>query len=243
MDDGKSHHRNTNAVVLFSKAAAVQRSGKDDPFAGLPWTDFDSLFSAMFDDVLEQASRLHNTDIIVFRDQTEFSDEFLQRFTRSVKCFDIVGKTPGEQLKHAIESTIAQSYSRIVIILENHPLIDAPFLQRLFEQLQYEEECIILGPNVEGNFHLVALKNSTPQFMSAGEDLASPADGILKRVCAVEAVLFLTAQRYSLSTGNNLLRLKNEITERIGQSSEFPHRTHATFSAFEKRYKLKKTTS
>ena len=243
MDDGKSVRRNTNAIVLFSKAASVQSGGKDDPFAGLPWTDFDSLFSAMFDDILEQATRVPNTDIIVYRDKTEFSEEALQHFSRAVKCHDVVGKDQGEQLKHAVENAVSLGYQRILVVLENNPLIDTLFLRRIFEQLQYEDECVILGPNIEGTYHLLAFKNTTPLVVGPGEELQAVADGILKQVCAAEAVLFLSSQRYALTTGPNLNRLKNEIAVHTGRPDEFPHRTHAAFAEFDKRYKLKRTTS
>lgn len=241
MNNGTLKQKNTNAVILFSKAPVVHRVGKGDPFSGFPWTDFDSLFSAMFDDLIEQCSKLSSTDILVFRDQTEFSDDFLKHFVKSVSCFDVQGTTVAEQVHNAVEHAAGLGYGRVIVILENNPLIDASFLKRLFDQLQYEEDCVILGPSTEGNFYLVGMKNNQSPIFLFNDDWTAAAGGILKRACATDSLLFLSSQLYSLNSGINLHRLRNEIDDRAAHSSDFPHRTHATFSAFEKKYKIKKT--
>jgi hypothetical protein len=235
--------RKQNAILLFSKPPRISRTNLDEPYAKLPWDDLDALFTGLLGDLLEQACRLKDVDVLLFRKKSELSDDFLLPFQNRVKRFDEAHGSFTENVQHAVDQAFAAHYHRIVVLIDNHPLIDAPFLARVVQQLAYEDDCVVVAPSLEGTCFLVGMKaNHGSIFDRTDHDPLAKPYLLLKRLCRLEAMLFLTEPTYSLDSGSGLARLKSQLDAADGSSPDFPRRTYEMFRTFDKKYPPKKAT-
>ncbi len=235
--------RRQNALVLFSKAPTIERTNQDEPYATLPWEDVDALFTALLGDILEQACRLKDVDVFLHRKRTDLSDDFLLPFRDRVRCVDESGGSFTDTVHHAVDHAFGGRYSRVVVLLDNHPMMDAPFLARVVQQLAYEDDCVVVSPSLEGTCFLLGLKaNHAPIFEKADQDTFVKPDLLMKRLCRLDSMLFPTEPVYPLNSGFSLARLKSELDAADGSSPEFPRRTYEMFRAFDRKYRPKKIT-
>ena len=121
--------------------------------------------------------------------------------------------------------------------------MDAPFLARVVQQLAYEDDCVVVAPSLEGTCFLLGMKaNHSSIFDKSDQDPLAKPNLLMKRLCRLESMLFLTQPTYSLNSGFSLARLKDELDAADGSSPDFPRRTYEMFRTFEKKYRLKKVT-
>ena len=234
------HHN--KAILLFSKVPQINRSNRDEPFAALPWDDLDTLFTAMLGDVAEIACHVDFADVFLYRDGAELSDDILSHLRTRIEVCDLPPGSFSEQVQQAVENAFAQHYDRVVVVLDNHPLMTSTLLRNIFYQLEYEDDCIVLGPTVEGKCFLLGMKSNYSL-------LFSPEDGdplinsnlLMSRLCATNVVLFPMPISYSLDSGFNLARLKQDVEMLVGAEAVFPHRTYELFKVLDKKYRTKKT--
>lgn len=235
--------RKQSAIVLFSKLPRISRTNQDEPYATLPWEDLDALFTGLLGDILDQASRLKEVDVVLYRKQSEMSDDFLLPFRDRVKFLDEVHNSFTENVHHAVDHAFGGLYHRVVVILDNHPMMDAPFLARVVQQLAYEDDCLVVAPSLEGTCFLVGMKaNHGSIFEKTDQDPLTKPHALMKRLCRLDSMLFLTRPTYPLDSGFSLARLKSELDTADGSSPDFPRRTYEIFRTFEKKYRLKKDT-
>jgi uncharacterized protein DUF2064 len=233
--------RKQNAILLFSKPPRISRTNLDEPYAKLPWEDLDALFTGLLGDLLEQACRLKDVDVLLFRKQSELSDDFLLPFQNRVKRLDEVHGSFGENVQHAVDQAFAGQYHRIVVLIDNHPVMDAPFLARVVQQLSYEDDCVVVAPSLAGTCLLVGMKsNHASLFEKTDHDPLAKPYLLLKRLCRLDTMLFLTEPTYSLDSGFSLARLKSELDAADGSSPDFPRRTYEMFRTFDRKYPVKK---
>ena len=231
-----------NAIILLSRPPQINRLVRDDYFTGLPWTDIDALFTAMLDDIIEAALRLDSTDVILYRDQTGFSDEDHHRFLENVRCHDVHRGAFAGHIAHGIDAAFGEGYARLIVVLENDPRIDTDFLQGVLDQLHYEDDCIVIGPNVEGKCYLLGMKsNHSMLFKDAEGDQFNAPDVLIRRVCKSDVVVFLTRPLDGLDTGINLSRLKHALNASGSVRRTSALRTAGMFKSLEKKYKLQRT--
>ena len=232
------HH---NAVILFARNAVIDRGGPNEPFAALPWDEIDALFTAMLSDVLESVSDLPRTDVLLYRAQTDISDEFVAGLGDRVKCFEVDGGSFPEQVQQAVDNTFTQGYHRVLVLLENNPLLQTMFLKRAFDQLSYEEDCFVVVPTIEGKCLLVGMKaNHSNIFDNTEGDPIASAHVLLERLCTANANIFPAESRFSLDSGARLVRLRNEIETRAASNENYPTSTLEIFRRFDKKYTMKK---
>ena len=229
-----------NAIIVFSKAPHITRTGSSEPYASLPWDDIDRLFSAFLVDIIQSACRVTETDVLFYRDPAEPLDEFLYPLRDQIVFCELEGKKFGEQVHAAVEKTFASGYSRVVVVLDNHPTLSAKLFMRIFEQLKYEDECIVLGPTVEGKTFLIGMKaNYSKMFDCVEIDPLERQFVLLERICQLEAVLFLIQQKYLLNSGFGIARLRDELETAEVQESGVADRTYEVFKSFDKKYRMK----
>ena len=229
-----------NAIIVFSKPPYISRTDSSEPYASLPWDDLDALFSSFIVDILDHACSVPDADVLFYRNPSEPLDEYLYPLREKITFCDLQGETFAEQVYAAVEKTFADGYSRVIVLLDNHPTLSSKFFGRVFEQLKYEDDCVVVGPTVEGKCFLVGMKgNSSEVFHCTDEDPVTKPFVLLERLCRLEGVLFLTQQRYVLDSGFNLARLKDELVSPGVRAKEFPKRTYEIFKSFDKKYRLK----
>jgi hypothetical protein len=125
-------------------------------------------------------------------------------------------------------------------VLDNQPTYTARLFERLFHQLNYEHECAVVGPTIEGRCYLVGMKSDYNEiFESHAVDPTVKPYELVRRLCALPCELFLAHERYLLDTGHNLERLRRELEIPGLRDAGFPFRTNEVFNKFAKKYKLK----
>ncbi|HYQ87299.1 MAG TPA: DUF2064 domain-containing protein [Bacteroidota bacterium] len=233
--------RKPSAILLFSKPPRITRSNQDEPYAALPWEDLDALFTALLGDVLEHACRLSDADILLYRHQADLSDDFLHPFGDRIKCSTLLNGSLTENVHHAVEAAFAGLYQRVVVLLENHPVLDTAFLAKIVQQLSYEDDCLVVGPALEGGCFLIGMKsNHSELFEKTDQDPLVKPNVLMKRLCGTDSILFLTQPTYLLDSGFSLARLKGDLDKTDGLSPGFPKRTYEMFKLIDKKYRLKK---
>jgi hypothetical protein len=233
--------RKSSAILLFSKPPRMTRTNQDEPYAALPWEDLDALFTALLGDVLEHACRLSEVDVLLYRNQADLSDDFLHAFGDRIKCSTMVNGSLTENVHHAVEAAFASLYQRVVVLLENHPVMETQFLTKIVQQLSYEDDCLVVGPALEGGCFLIGMKtNHSELFEKTDQDPLTKPNVLLKRLCATDSILFMTQPAFLLNSGFNLARLKGDLDKADGSSPGFPKRTFEMFKTIDKKYRPKK---
>ncbi|MBI1805771.1 MAG: hypothetical protein HYR76_01815 [Ignavibacteria bacterium] len=232
------HH---NALILFSHTPQISRESMDEPFAALPWEDLDVLFTAFVGDVVTNSSQLVQTDIILYRNEDELSDDYFRPFRQRVRLENLDITPLSAQVQVAIERAFHDGYLHVVVLLENNPLLTSTFLIKVFNQLRYEDDCFIVGPTMEGRSFLVGMKMNHASVFNhvKGDPLMKP-HVLLNRLCSFDNHLFLTNAEYSLDSAMNLARLKRKIQSLDRSSPNYPTRTAEVFKMFDKKYKWRK---
>jgi len=231
-----------NAVIIFARTPQINRSNPDEPYAALPWEDLDSLFTAILGDLIEHTCRAGDLDVLLYRNPLEFSDEFLQPFRSCVRCFEMQESSVMTQVPGAIEHAFTMHYSRVVVLLENHPLIGSALLAGVLGQLSCEDDCIVIGPTPTGSVYLLGVKSNHPAlFRDEEPDILSKPERFLRSACKENSLLFPIPSQYPLDSGSHLARVRMEIETMPESDADFPSRTSAMFKSFDKKYKARKS--
>lgn len=234
--------RQTTAILLFLRPAQLARRRADEPYAALPWEDVDALFTAVLGDVIQNACQVPGADVILYRNPSELSDDFLAPFGQRVRCCDIGEESLSQEVCRAIDLTFAEHYHRVIAIIDNHPAYSPSLLRKMIDQLGCEDDCVVLNPTIEGRCSVVGMKLNHSWIFDAaeGDPLASP-HLLMERLCKLNAVLIPAPPSYLLNTGTHLARLKSELEALPERTPDFPRRTFEIFKMLDKKYKLRRT--
>jgi glycosyltransferase A (GT-A) superfamily protein (DUF2064 family) len=229
-----------NAILIFTREAALSRTNAREPYASLPWEDVDALFGAFLGDLLEGASGVADADVFLYRIGSEPLDELLNPLRSVVEFRDQDAVPFTERVRLAIDEAFSRQYAGVVAILENRPTLSTHFLTRLLDQLGYDDECIVVGPTFEGKCYVLGMKsNQSALFDAAGGDPTSKPFLLLERICAVESALVLLRTEHSLDSGYNVAELRRELEGTDRTARDFPRRTFELLKRFDRKYKLK----
>jgi glycosyltransferase A (GT-A) superfamily protein (DUF2064 family) len=230
-----------NALLVFAREPSIKRGSLNEPFVALTWEDLNQLFTALLADIVESAFHLGNTDVLFYRNLSTIPDELLRPYRKRLQSFHVYEANPAVQIQHAIEHAFAQQYQRVIVVLENHPVLRPAFLSRMFEQLDYEDDCVVVGPAEEGKCVFLGMKaNHSALFDATGSDPVARPSALMQRLCAVNTMLFLARPGYVLDSDVNLFRLKQELDAGARGGEGFPRRTYQVFKSFERKYKRAK---
>jgi hypothetical protein len=234
--------RNLNALILFCRTPGIARTTVHSDYAALPWADLHTLFTAFVGDLLMTASHLESTDVVVYRDPAEWTDAYFLPFRHMVRLVDFSGGRFSEEVGRALEQAFRQEYGRVVLILENDPTITSGFLSHLFDQLGFEDDCVVLAPTLDGRPGLLGFKSNQSKIFDCaeGDPLAKP-DLLMRRLCALETQLFLARAGTSLETGAGLEHLGRAIGALDPASPAFPARSGSAFAVLGKKYSRRRS--
>jgi hypothetical protein len=210
---------------------------------GLQQSDCVALSGSMFEDVVERVLELGDTDVIVYHDGVEFSEDFAARFLKRVRCREVQGNTPAEKVRSASENAVADHYERFIVLTENQPVLSRHFFRHVLDQLTYEDNCAVIGPTFNKTWYLLGMKSDHSSLLGSlpGDSFLESAS-LVQWLCCSDAVLFPTHPRYSLNSAGYLERLSNEVKSLQDNGSDFPRRTFATLKMLEKNHKLMRGT-
>jgi hypothetical protein len=230
-----------NALLIFLQPPRIDRGKSDGTFAMLPWEDIDALYTAISSDFIKNAYQLVNVDIILYRNAIELSDDFFLPFRQKIKLDDLTTAPIVEQIQTAIENTFLLGYQNVVVVLDNNPLISRSTMRRVYTQLGYEDDCLVVGPTFDGKCYMVGMKTNHSKIFKITEgDPLTKSMVLMKNICSLDVMLFLLNPINSLDSADNLMLLLREIETIDKTSVEFPSKTYAVFKMLEKKYKLKK---
>lgn len=245
-----------NAIVVVAGSPDVARSGGGDPFAALPWEDLDTVFHGCAADVVQSALAVPDSDVIVWRDRRFPATRLAAQTGDRVRQFDLPDGPMGEALQQAMDGAFLEFYHRVVVVLENNPLVGTAALASAVDQLGVEDECAVVVPAEGGGVVAVALKNGCRGLFSdgaaasaersepSGADVATAVEarwsGVLRRLCEEELLLFPMQPSFALDSTASLERLRTVISALDPDLPGFPKRTGAAFRAIEKKYRWKR---
>ena len=231
-----------NAIILFARTHEITRSGGNEPFAALPWDDLDSVFHACVGDLLHAAASVPETDVLLYRSAQFPAEKLIVPAGNGVRQFEMGQGDFGECAQQAIESAFLEYYHRVVVIVENNPLLRGEDFLQAADQLGVEDDCAVITPADDGGIVLAALKTNYPSlFFGKGGSAVGPPSGVLARLCELDVMVFPTRPSFMLDSTANIDRLREEVAGRDPGSPDFPKRTSAAFRALERKYKWRKT--
>lgn len=235
------HHH--NALIIFSRTPQIARTGTDQLFASLPWEDLDILYTAFVGDIVRNVCRLNGADILLYRNPAEISDDYFRPLGQKLLLRDLEGTPIIEQIERAIDAAFAENYQRVVVLLDNQPLVGSATIRRAFEQLGYEDDCFVVGCTEDGKCYLLGMKSNHSELfdVSDGDPLAKP-NTLLKRLCGAGGILFPLPGSYLLDCAENLDRLRRDIDLLDRTNPEFPDKSYEMFKMIEKKYRARKST-
>lgn len=233
---------NSNAILIIARELSLHRAHGGEPFASLPWEELDVLSNAILSDLLACAGGVPRTDVFLYRAPKSKIDESRLKFSDTIKLRDGHGATLVGVVHGAVQDLFGEGYQRVIAVLDNQPLLTPRMFRKLFEQLNYEHECVIVGPTIEGRCYLLGMKaDYSAVFDSPNVDALTKPYELLNRLCALPCELFLAHQRYTLENGYSLEQLKRELKLPGVRDGNFPQRTYDVFQGFDKKYKVKHT--
>ncbi|HUL44616.1 MAG TPA: DUF2064 domain-containing protein [Bacteroidota bacterium] len=233
--------QNENALIVFCRTPNIVRDDTHVHFSALPWDDIDALFTAFIHDLLAVVSHLTRVDILVYRDSEEVADEFFFSFRRMIRLLDLDDKPYPEQVERAVHEAFQSGYLRVVTLLDNSPLISPKRLQHVFQQLTYEDDCIVVGPTEDGKCSLLGMKADYGKlFDSDNGDPTTKPNLLLQRICQLDAHLFMLPSVLATDTAAGLAQLQEEIRKETLASAEFPSQTSEVLQKIEKKYSKRK---
>ncbi len=234
--------KNQNAIILFARTPEITRSGGSEPFAALPWDDLDSVFHACVGDLLHTAASVPETDVLLYRNAQFPAERLIVPAGNGIRQFDMVQGDFGECVQQAVEGAFLEYYHRVVVVVENNPLLDRDVFRLATDQLGVEDDCAVITPADDERIVLISLKANYPSlfFGKGGSHVGRPS-GVLARLCELNVMVFPTQPSFMLDTPANIDRLREEVAGRDPGSPDFPKRTSAVFRTLEKKYKWRKT--
>lgn len=230
-----------NALILFCRTPTIARENMASPFATLPWEDIDLLFTAFAGDLLMTARRIEATDILVYRNADQLSDDYFLPFRAMVRLFDMDERPFAAQVEGAVDHAFRSNYTRVIAVIDNRPTLAPSTLAAAFDQLGYEDDCAVLMPTVEGKCVFVGFKANHSRLFdpSKGDPVERP-HLLLQRLCALDTQLFLLPAEDALDTAGALERLRRDIGRMEPSAAGFPIRARQAFEQIEKKYSRRK---
>lgn len=230
-----------DAIILFFRIPQVDRSGPNNPFASVAWDDFNALYSAMFGDLFKISCQFPDIDVLVYRDTNEISDDFFITYKHKIRLFPLGESPVNEQMQQALMDAFQNKYQKVVIFLDNNPLVSREMIRKVFNQLGYEDDCMVVGPTYDGKCYLLGLKSYHDSILKSedGDPLCKP-NTLMKNICNTSAVIFPLETAPSYDVSANLIELRRKIDVLNRGSIEYPSRTYEIFKMFDKKYKLRK---
>jgi len=234
--------KNQNAIILFARTPEIVRSGGGDPFAALPWDDLDSIFHACVGDLLLAAASVPDSDVLLYRSPHFPSEKLMVPAGNGIRMFDMAHPEFGESVQQAVDGAFLEFYHRVLVVLENNPLLGRNDFRSAADQLGVEDDCAVITPADGNRIVLAALKTNYPSLFAArGASGTGRQAGVLNRLCEMEAMVFPTRPSFALDTTANIERLRVELSARDPGTPDYPRRTGAIFKTLEKKYKWRRT--
>ncbi len=233
--------KNQNAILLFARTPEISRSADGGPFAALPWEDLDSVFHACVGDLLQVATAIPDTDVLLYRSRRFPSEKLILTAGNGTRRIEMPSEEFGECAQQAVEGAFLEYYHRVTVVVENNPLLGRGLFTRAADQLGIEDDCAVLTPSDDDRPVLLSLKSSYPSlFFGKGVSVLGRPAGVLARLCELDVMVFPTRPSFTIDSTGNIDRLRTAVASMDPAAPDFPKRTSAAFRALEKKYRWKR---
>ncbi len=230
----------TNAVVVMARTREFLHERPDEPFAALPWEDRDALIHAIVGDLVEQAAGT-TADIIIAHPAEESFDDIVALFPGRIRAIPLPPEAVTRGPGFVLDADALRSYQKIILIVEQTPLVSSRLIAKTFAQLGAEDDCIVLGQNREGGCAYLGVRAPQRALVADLEsELFEKSDRLLAHLCGQNIIVVPIPSLEGLRTGSQVALLRDVIGTLPQDGSLFPRRTDALFRTFEKKYKRRK---
>ena len=230
------------AILIYSRPPEIERSGGDEPYAALPWDDLDRLSWAIVRDQVEQACQVSIADVILVYHTVRPSEEFIQSYGDRVQYIELGGQTAPLFYSFLAEFLATQPYQRVIMVLDNYPLISSQLFLKSFSQLGSEDEKVVLGQTLDGRCFYLGLRTPFQTFFQeAGNQLLDKPFEMLSHICKQNAIVCPVQPIVPLTSGYNLALLWQMIMNMSDDDPVYPKHSAAVFKFFDKKYKFRKS--
>lgn len=228
------------AVIFFARTPEVPRSAADEPFAALPWEDLDAIFHAALGDLVNRAVEVPDADVFVYRDERYLP---AAKFSRPGGTVTLVDMPPGgfeQAVAQAVEHAFHEHYHRVVVVLENNPLLGRSVIRRAIDLLGTDDDSVVITPAPGGRAGMLAVKANHPSVFASGVLNKTGPGGMLAKLCELDAHLYPTEPVFLVDSPAAIDLLRRTISAMDTSDPGFPSLTSGVFSSLEKKYHLKK---
>jgi len=235
--------KNPNAVIVFARTPEITRSVADEPFAALPWDDLDAIFHACLRDIVDRAAGIPAVDVIVYRNERYLPAAKMSPPGENIRMLDMPDGEYDRVVGQAGENAFLEYYHRVVVVLENNPLVGTGLIRRAFDLLGTEDDAVVVTPAADGRAAMLALKANHPSVFRPGAFPSAKGEGIMSRLCALDVHIYPTtptAPIFAVDSPGTIDRLRRYVAGMDPSDPSFPKQTSGVFRSLEKKYRLKK---
>lgn len=154
---------NETALVIMAKEPRV---GYTKTYLVPPLTPAEAagLAQAMLRDTLVLAASVPGIDLIVAITPAGAQPYFEEIAPNDVQLLLVNGIDPGACLQQAMETLLAQGYTKVVALNADSPSLPGAYLRQAGVRLAARD--VVLGPNDDGGYYLIGLKKPAPDLFS-----------------------------------------------------------------------------
>lgn len=170
------------------------------------------LYAALLQDTIALAASIRQVRLGLAISPPEALDFFFSLAPEETLLLPVAGENIGVCLRQVLELGLRLGYKRVCALNSDGPSLPAAFLHQAFQLLA--EHDVVLGPNQDGGYYLVGLKQPLPELFQgiawSTEQVMPQSLGVLARL---EKQVALLPPWYDVDDEQSLRRLAQEIDD------------------------------
>lgn len=171
-----------------------------------------ALYQALLRDTIELVAGLGGARLAIAVTPPEAMVDFRRFSPPDAILLPVVGRDIGECLSQVLDQLLATGYPKAIAVNSDGPTLPVDYLRRASSHLG--EADVVLGPNEDGGYYLIGLKQSQPGLF---RDIAWSTDQVtpqtLARAEAMGLQVAVLPPWYDVDTGADLDRLRAELVD------------------------------
>ncbi len=231
-----------NLIVIAAGTTTIRYDRPDEPYAALPWEDRDALSHAILGDLAEQAVGLPHADVVLVHPDDQRFDDVVELQRERIRAVSVPRDQGEAAVVQALDDPTFRAYQKILLVLEQTPLLDSRLFARIIAQLGAEDESIVVGLTRDGAAAVLGFRAvHLPAVLELDSQTIGRSDRLLEALCGVNAVVMPLPVVDGLRTGAQMELLRDTLGTLDRTQSAFPRRTEAVFRTLDKKYKPRKS--
>jgi rSAM/selenodomain-associated transferase 1 len=196
-------------LVIMAKKPAVGRT-KTRLCPPLTPPQAAVLYEALLRDTIALAAGLATIDLAIAVTPPEAIDYFRQISPPGTMLLPIAGVDIGDCLRQVFGTLLSAGHPAVVALNSDGPTLPAAYLRQAFSYLDRAD--VVLGPNEDGGYYLIGLREPQPELFSGIEWSSSRVTlQTLDRAKAIGAEVTLLPSWYDVDIAADLDRLQAEL--------------------------------